>query len=106
MDSALYPEHKALVGELVQLQDVGRLPHAMLLTSDSGLGLKEVCQQLAHALLKGQGEHLSRTLPSCCLQERMETFGGLRPLRASQALASIKCVSPASSFPRLRVMER
>ena len=55
MDSALYPEHKALVGELVQLQDVGRLPHAMLLTSDSGLGLKEVCQQLAHALLKRAG---------------------------------------------------
>ena len=56
MDSELYPEHEALVGELVQLQDVGRLPHAMLLTSDSGLGLKAVCQHLAQALLKRAGQ--------------------------------------------------
>ena len=40
------------MSELVQLHESGRLPHAVLLTSDSGLGLSDVCEVLAHRLLK------------------------------------------------------
>ena len=40
------------MSELIQLHESGRLPHALLLTSDSGLGLSEVCEVLAHRLLK------------------------------------------------------
>ena len=52
MTKPLFPEHESLVSELVQLQKSGRLPHALLLTSDSGLGLSDVCETLAHRLLK------------------------------------------------------
>ena len=52
MTSSLFPEHESLVSELVQLYESGRLPHALLLTSDSGFGLSEVCEVLAHRLLK------------------------------------------------------
>ena len=52
MNSTLFPEHESLVSELIQLHEGGRLPHALLLTSDSGLGLSEVCEVLAHRLLK------------------------------------------------------
>lgn len=52
MSSALYPEHEALVAELIQLFERGRLPHALLMTSDSGLGLGEVSEVLANRLLK------------------------------------------------------
>ena len=52
MTKPLFPEHESLVSELVQLQESGRLPHALLLTSDSGLGLSEVCETLVHRLLK------------------------------------------------------
>ena len=52
MTSSIFPEHEALVSELVQLHESGRLPHAVLLTSDSGLGLSDVCEVLAHRLLK------------------------------------------------------
>ncbi|EHQ57316.1 hypothetical protein OMB55_00010430 [gamma proteobacterium HIMB55] len=51
MNSTLFPEHESLVAELIQLYKSGRLPHALLLTSDSGLGLSEVCEVLAHRLL-------------------------------------------------------
>ena len=52
MNSTLFPEHESLVSEFIQLHESGRLPHALLLTSDSGLGLSEVCAVLAHRLLK------------------------------------------------------
>ena len=52
MNSTLFPEHESLVSELIQLNESGRLPHALLLTSDSGLGLSEVCVVLANRLLK------------------------------------------------------
>ena len=52
MNSSLFPEHESLVSELIQLNESGRLPHALLLTSDSGLGLSEVCVVLANRLLK------------------------------------------------------
>ena len=48
----LFPEHESLVAELVQMHERGRLPHALLLTSDSGLGLSEVSEELANRLLK------------------------------------------------------
>lgn len=52
MNNTLFPEHESLVSELIQLHESGRLPHALLLTSDSGLGLSEVCVVLANRLLK------------------------------------------------------
>ena len=52
MNSTLFPEHESLMSELIQLHETGRLPHALLLTSDSGLGLSEVCVALANRLLK------------------------------------------------------
>lgn len=52
MVSPLFPEHEALVQELVELHEKGRLPHALLLTSDSGLGLSEVSEVLANRLLQ------------------------------------------------------
>ena len=58
MTKELFPEHESLVSELVQLQESGRLPHALLLTSDSGLGLSEVCETLAHRLLKMTSQSL------------------------------------------------
>lgn len=51
MTSQLFPEHEKLVSDLIHLYDVERLPHAVMLTSDSGLGLKEVSEALAHRLL-------------------------------------------------------
>lgn len=51
MTSHLFPEHEKLVSDLLHLYDVERLPHAVMLTSDSGLGLKEVSEALAHRLL-------------------------------------------------------
>ena len=52
MNNTLFPEHESLVSELIQLHESGRLPHALLLTSDSGLGLSEVCVVLTNRLLK------------------------------------------------------
>lgn len=51
MTSHLFPEHEKLVSDLIQLHDMDRLPHAVMLTSDSGLGLKDVSEALAHRLL-------------------------------------------------------
>ncbi len=52
MTKPLFPEHESLVAELVLLHQRGRLPHALLLTSDSGLGLDDVSEVLANHLLK------------------------------------------------------
>ncbi len=52
MPSQIFPEHESLVDDLIQLHERGRLPHALLLTSDTGLGLVEVSDLLANRLLK------------------------------------------------------
>lgn len=52
MSSSLHFEHQSLVDDLCGLHEKGRLPHALLLTSDSGVGLSEVSLNLAESLLR------------------------------------------------------
>ena len=46
-----FPDFEAIVDEVGALYRQGRLPHAVLLTSDSGLGLEGTAQMMATRLL-------------------------------------------------------
>ena len=51
MSSQLFPEHASVVSDCLERHKRGQLPHALLLTSDSGLGLRCVAESIARGLL-------------------------------------------------------
>ena len=51
MTEVRFPDFEAIVDEVGALYRQGRLPHAVLLTSDSGLGLEGTAQMMATRLL-------------------------------------------------------
>lgn len=86
MSNPLLPEHQALVDNLIDLHEKGRLPHALLLTSDSGVGLSEVSQILAERLLKAKS-HATEVETI----ERLSagTHGDFRWVKVAEGKASI-----------------
>lgn len=86
MIEPLFPEHEAVVSELVQLYEQRRLPHALMLTSDSGLGLNEVSEVLANRLLK-----MTSQLPENETQELLAagTHGDFRWVSVMEGKQSI-----------------
>ena len=84
-----FPDFEAIVDEVGALYRQGRLPHAVLLTSDSGLGLEVTAQMIASRLLCDVSVDGSCGRCNACQLLAAGTHGDYRWLTTLESKASI-----------------
>jgi DNA polymerase III gamma/tau subunit len=74
MSADVFPEHRKIISELLILHSRGQLPHAVLITSVSGVGLASSATRLCGTLLCEQrhDEALRRL-------QQLSSCGGCNP---------------------------
>lgn len=85
----LFPEHKAVIVYLLSLYSDKQLPHAMLLTSVSGVGLTSVASSMCATLLCQRGGNEACGKCSSCSRVSVGTHGDYRWLEVSEGKANI-----------------
>ena len=89
MTEFTFPDFEAIVDEVGALYRQGRLPHAVLLTSDSGLGLEGTAQMMASRLLCDVSVDGSCGRCNACQLLAAGTHGDFRWLTTLDGKASI-----------------
>ena len=85
----VFSEHKAVIGSLVSLHSNNHLPHAVLMTSVSGVGLTSAASSLCATLLCERNNDESCGECSSCSRVSAGTHGDYRWLKVAEGKASI-----------------
>lgn len=85
----MFSEHKAVVGNLLSLHSNNQLPHAVLITSVSGVGLATAASNLCAALLCEQCSDEACGECSSCSRVAAGTYGDYRWLEVAEGRARI-----------------
>ena len=89
MTDAIFPEHAELVGDLLSLYSKDQLPHAVLVTSVSGVGLSNAAMRLCATLLCQRGNDEACGDCSSCSRVSAGTHGDYRWVKVAEGKASI-----------------
>ena len=84
-----FPEHRQVIGDLVSLHAKNQLPHAVLITSISGVGLTAVAGMLCATLLCEQQAEVACGECSSCSRVSAATHGDYRWIGMGEGKASI-----------------
>ena len=85
----VFSEHKAVIGSLVSLHSNNHLPHAVLMTSVSGVGLTSAASSLCATFLCERNNDESCGECSSCSRVSAGTHGDYRWLKVAEGKASI-----------------
>ena len=85
----VFSEHKVVIGNLLSLHTNNQLPHAVLITSVSGVGLASVASSLCATLLCERDNHLPCGECSSCSRVSAGTHGDYRWVEIAEGKASI-----------------
>ena len=85
----VFSEHKAVIGNLLSLNTNNQLPHAVLITSVSGVGLTSVASSLCATLLCERDNELPCGECSSCSRVSAGTHGDYRWVEVAEGKASI-----------------
>ncbi len=89
MTDAIFPEHAELVGDLLSLYSKDQLPHAVLVTSVSGVGLSNAAMRLCATLLCQRSSDEACGDCSSCSRVSAGTHGDYRWVKVAEGKASI-----------------
>ena len=89
MSADVFPEHRKIISELLVLHSRGQLPHAVLITSVSGIGLASAATRLCATLLCEHGHDEACGDCRSCHRVAAATHGDYRWVGAIEGKASI-----------------
>ena len=89
MSLEVFPEHRVVIDNLLSLHSGDQLPHAVLVTSVSGVGLVNTVSCLCAALLCERQSDAACESCSSCSRVSAGTHGDYRWLRVAEGKASI-----------------